>query len=79
MFIILPALSVLIKILKDLKVINVKKANLKSESYIILNNNETIKTSKKCLALHKQKIIENISQTLSNYYTSHPDEINNLK
>ncbi|MBQ2671734.1 MAG: hypothetical protein IJG00_02880 [Clostridia bacterium] len=56
-----------------------KKANLKSESYIILNNNETIKTSKKCLALHKQKIIENISQTLSNYYTSHPDEINNLK
>lgn len=56
-----------------------KKANLKLESYIILNNKETLKTSEKHLDTNKQKIIESISQTLSNYYTSHPDEINNLK
>lgn len=56
-----------------------KKNDLKAESYIILNNKETLKTSEKHLDTNKQKIIESISQTLSNYYTSHPDEINNLK
>ena len=56
-----------------------KKANLKTESYIILDNNKTIKTSKKYLDTDKQKIIKNISQTLSNYCTSHPNEINSLQ
>lgn len=53
-----------------------KKPDLKAESYIILNGKEK---SLKYLDTSKQKILEKISQILSNYYTSHPDEINNLK
>ncbi|MBQ6143456.1 MAG: hypothetical protein IJI84_03085 [Clostridia bacterium] len=56
-----------------------KKNDLKAESYIILNSKKTLKVSSKNFDSNKQKILESISQTLSNYYTSHPDEINNLK
>ncbi len=56
-----------------------KKSNLKSESFIILENKKIIKSNPQYLNTYKQKICENISQILSNYYSSYPDEINNLK
>lgn len=52
-----------------------KKSNLKAESYITLENEKTIKYS----SFYKQIILKNISKALSNYYSNHPDEINNLK
>lgn len=56
-----------------------KKSNLKSESFIILKNKKIIKNNPQYLNPYKQKICKNISQILSNYYSSYPDEINNLK
>ncbi|MBR0423447.1 MAG: hypothetical protein IJJ04_02260 [Clostridia bacterium] len=57
-----------------------KKSNLKAKSYIILENKKTIKNHLKYLnSAYKQKILKNISQTLSNYYSSYPDETGDLK